>query len=506
MGKQAAYRGDKAAAQVGSHSWVACTRHGPDLLGHGTGQPPAKWGSTASIMAFCASNAAFVSCRVRPARPSGMIGPGDTPSKIRPTITTEAGKIFRVTLTPHSTTDSLKAMIEMMEGVDTVAQRLVYKGNELQPGEPLANLDLEDPSNAISLSVQCGRCPSAVCMSLDGYLLCTSTMSGLPAYKGPRPPMPNPVVQVPVVQWTQDVATACGSMTWETFLHAPCCAGTPSAMDTHELQCPFGCPGVLHAGPRASYFPADRDIELLLLGSDRPAPDCANCKTVPAAVCCKNCEANLCTKCDEVVHAPNILKNHQRLHVADTEPSPSCPTHGHRMNGFCREHDELVCGQCYTLPDGAHYNHDCIMAESGAQLLSQEVEPLYNQLVRSAPGLNHTLSKGKGSLATLHFIVETECAFLEAHCEKLKIMADVTTWVECTKLRAQHSNARSSVMPALARVAQFGHQTAVLAGLSNVALTRRAPAALISVKGQLEHAHKEWKATVPGITYTPSPE
>jgi hypothetical protein len=82
--------------------------------------------------------------------------------------------------------------------------------------------------------------------------------------------------------------------------------------------------------------------------------DC-ECDPQPAAVFCKQCEANYCLEHEAAVHT-SARKKHTRVPVG-ARPA-QCPVHNEEATAYCTHDERFACSTCVAaVPEGPCYKH-----------------------------------------------------------------------------------------------------------------------------------------------------
>lgn len=122
---------------------------------------------------------------------------------------------------------------------------------------------------------------------------------------------------------------------------------------------------------------------------------CSNCNTIKAELWCSKCEANYCSQCYEIVHAPPVLKTHVSIPI-DQKPIPigTCNQHpNEKLQCWCHTCQALVCSDCML---DQHQGHSCNGIEEEALLKASEVriESTLQDLVKRCSSLSSSVKSG----------------------------------------------------------------------------------------------------------------
>ena len=99
---------------------------------------------------------------------------------------------------------------------------------------------------------------------------------------------------------------------------------------------------------------------------------CSNCNSMKTELWCRKCEANYCSSCYEIVHAPPILKTHVSIPI-DQKPVTTVTCNQHpdeKLQFWCNTCQVLVCSDCML---DQHQGHSCNGIEKEAVTKASEV-------------------------------------------------------------------------------------------------------------------------------------
>ena len=156
------------------------------------------------------------------------------------------------------------------------------------------------------------------------------------------------------------------------------------------------------------------------VGKDKQLATCQNCKERPAFFRCGACSADLCTRCDALIHSLNVFSQHSRSRIPSIL---SCAAAGGQpLNTLTQTPLEELAAFCASLPDagsGADNEIAASICISGAATMTELSTKCRDWLQsENCRALTHG---NEAVLASLRASFDTLCAAFAARSATLKL-------------------------------------------------------------------------------------
>eukprot|EP01079_Euglenida_sp_SAG-EU17-18_P012896 gene12896-biopygen4244 len=241
-----------------------------------------------------------------------------------------------------------------------------------------------------------------------------------------------------------------------------------------QFRCPYCADGsaTVHA-PLASKFPPHKGLRCHLSGQGEDLPMCEDCpeeQPHPATVHCPDCKHSRCDQCDKAVHSAKTMQRHARVPLDQAVPLTMCPDHKQPVVALCEADGALLCASCQMHPGAPHKGHNSTAVEHSATLLEQHLGTLLEGLMVRCRDMATAAVEWKGQAAVAEFLIEMQCALVEAEAEKTKVLVDSATALACRQMRCSVANLKAEQLCGLGHLSVASAAATVLAGKASKAL------------------------------------